>query len=121
MKKRLISLCGLFVLASLVAFAADVTGKWVSEAPAGGKGGPQTLTLKQAGGDLTGTVDAGRGGPVEITGGKVDGDKVTFETTRDMGDKGKITSKYSGTVAGTTIKMTVDNGRGPREVTFNKQ
>jgi hypothetical protein len=120
MKKRLISLCGLFVLASLVAFAADVTGKWVSEAPAGGKGGPQTLTLKQAGGDLSGTVDGGRG-PTEFSGGKVDGDKVTFEITRDMGDKGKITTKYVGTVAGTTIKMTVDNGRGPREVTFNKQ
>jgi opacity protein-like surface antigen len=122
MKKRLISLCGLFVLASLVAFAADVTGKWVSEAPAGGKGGPQTFTFKQAGGDLTGSVDAGRGGPVDFAGGKVDGDKVTFEVTRDMGDKGKFTTKYSGTVAGTTIKLNADNGRGtPREITLNKQ
>jgi hypothetical protein len=105
-----------------MAFAADISGKWVSEAPAGGKGGPQTFTFKQAGSDLSGTVDAGRGGPIEINNGKVDGDKVSFETTRDMGDKGKFTSKYSGSVAGTTIKLTVDNGRGtPREVTLTKQ
>ena len=122
MKKRLISLCGLFVLASLVAFAADVTGKWTSEAPAGGKGGPQTLTLKQDGSKLTGTVDAGRGGPVELSNGSVEGDKVSFEVTRDFGDKGKFTSKYSGTVSGTTMKLNVDNGRGtPREVAFTKQ
>ena len=119
--KKLITMCAMLAFAGM-AFAADVTGKWVSEAPAGGKGGPQTLTLKQAGGDLSGSVDAGRGGPTDISNGKVDGDKVSFEVTRDMGDKGKFTSKYSGTVAGTTIKMSVDNGRGtPREVTFTKQ
>ena len=122
MKKRLVTLCGLLVLVSLVAFAAaDISGKWMSEAPAGGKGGPQTFMFKQSGSDLSGSVDAGRGGPVEFSGGKVDGDKVMFEVTRDMGDKGKITTKYTGTVSGTTMKLSADNGRGPREVTLTKQ
>lgn len=121
MKKRLISLCALLAMSSLMALAADISGTWKSEAPAGGKGGPQTFTFKQSGSALTGTVDAGRGGPVEITSGKVDGDNVSFEVTRDMGDKGKFTTKYAGTVAGTTIKMTADNGRGPREVNLTKQ
>lgn len=123
MTKRLVTLCGLLVLVSLVAFAAaDISGKWTSEAPAGGKGGPQTFTFKQAGSDLSGTQEGGRGGPIEFTGGKVDGDKVMFEVTRDMGDKGKFTTKYTGTVSGTTIKLSADNGRGtPREITLNKQ
>jgi opacity protein-like surface antigen len=123
MTKRLVTLCALLALATVAAFAAaDISGKWVSEAPAGGKGGPQTFTFKQAGSDLSGSVDAGRGGPVDFSGGKVDGDKVSFEVTRDMGDKGKFTTKYSGSVTGTTIKLNADNGRGtPREITLNKQ
>jgi len=122
MTKRLVTLCALLALVSLVAFAAaDISGKWMSEAPAGGKGGPQTFTFKQAGSDLSGTVDAGRGGPIEINNGKVEGDKVSFETTRDMGDKGKQTTKYSGTVSGTTIKLNAEGARGSREVVLTKQ
>ena len=122
MKKRIFSICALLALATVAALAAaDISGKWTSEAPAGGKGGPQTFMFKQAGSDLSGSVDAGRGGPVEFSGGKVEGDKVSFEVTRDMGDKGKITTKYSGSVTGTTMKLSADNGRGPREVTLTKQ
>ena len=123
MKKRLFSLCALLAVSSLMAFAADITGKWMSEAPAGGRGGPATFTFKQAGSALTGTVDQGRGGPIEITSGKVDGDAVSFETTRDMGDKGKITTKYTGKVDGTTITLSADSGnaRGPRELKLTKQ
>jgi opacity protein-like surface antigen len=121
MKKRIFSLCALLALASVAAFAADISGKWMSEAPAGGKGGPQTFMFKQAGSDLSGSVDAGRGGPTEFSGGKVEGDKVMFEVTRDMGDKGKQTTKYSGSVSGTTIKLTAESARGPREMTLNKQ
>ena len=122
MTKRLVTLCALLALVSLVAFAAaDISGKWTSEAPAGGKGGPQTFMFKQAGSALSGTQEGGRGGPIDITNGKVDGDNVSFETTRDMGDKGKITTKYTGTVSGTTMKLSADNGRGPREVTLTKQ
>src|SRR5271170_2202512 len=101
MKKRIFSLCALLALASLVAFAADITGKWVGEANPNGKGGPPTFTFKADGMKLTGTT-AGRGGDTEISNGMIDGDKVSFEVTRDMGDKGKFTTKYSGTVSGTS-------------------
>jgi hypothetical protein len=119
MKNRLVSLFALLTLACVVALAADVSGKWTSDA--GGKGGPQTFTLKQSGSTLTGTVEGGRGGPVDISNGKVDGNNVAFEVTRDMGDKGKFTTKYSGTVDGGTMKLSADNGRGPRDVTLTKQ
>ena len=119
--KKLITACAMLAFAGM-AFAADISGKWVSEAPAGGKGGPQTFTFKQAGSDLSGTQEGGRGGANAISNGKVEGDKVSFEVTRDMGDKGKFTTKYSGSVSGTTIKLSADSGRGePREVVLTKQ
>ena len=117
MKNRLFMLFALLALASVVVLGADVSGKWTAE----GRGGTQTYALKQSGSTLTGTVDAGRGGPVEISNGKVDGDNVTFEVTRDMGDKGKFTTKYTLTVSGNTLKGSADNGRGPRDVTLTKQ
>ncbi|HWZ29886.1 MAG TPA: hypothetical protein VNX18_01040 [Bryobacteraceae bacterium] len=119
MKNRLVLLFAMFALVSMVALGADVSGKWMSEAT--GKGGPQTFTLKQSGSSLTGSVEGGRGGAVDISNGKVDGDNVSFEVTRDMGDKGKFTTKYALTVSGSTMKGTGDNGRGPRDITLTKQ
>jgi hypothetical protein len=118
MKKRVVLLCTMFALSSLVALAADVTGKWVSEA--GGKGGPQTFTLKQSGSALTGNVEGGRGGAAEIKNGKVDGDTISFEVNREMGGN-PITIKYSGSVSGNSMKLSFDAGRGPRDLTLTKQ
>lgn len=118
MKKRIMWMCALVALTSLAAFAADVTGKWTSEAT--GKGGPQTFNLKQDGDKLTGSIEGGRGGPVDISNGKVDGDNVSFEVVREMGGN-SMTIKYTGTVSGSTMKLSVDMGRGAREITLTKQ
>jgi hypothetical protein len=118
MKKRVVLLCALFALSSLVALAADVTGKWTSEAM--GKGGPQTFTFKQDGAALTGTVQGGRGPAGEIKNGKVDGDNVSFEVTREFNGN-SMTIKYSGTVSGSSLKLSVGTARGQREVTLTKQ
>ena len=113
-------MCALFALTTVMALAADVTGTWKGEANPNGKGGPPTFNLKQSGSTLTGTT-TGRGGEIEISNGKVDGDKIYFEVTRDMGDKGKFTSKYSGTISGGTIKVSVESARGTNEMTLTKQ
>lgn len=124
MKLRIATLTALLALASLLAFGADVDGKWVSEG--GGKGGPQTLTLKADGTKLTGTMEGGRGGSVAISEGMVHGNDVMFKVVRDFGDKGKFEQNYKGTVAGSELKLTVEGGfggkgKGPNEVTFKKQ
>ena len=118
MKNRLVMLFALFALTTMVALGADVSGKWMSEAA--GKGGPQTFTFKQSGASLTGTVEGGRGGPAEISNGKVDGSSVSFEVVRDMGGN-SVTIKYSGSVDGSTMKLSFDAGRGPRDITLTKQ
>jgi hypothetical protein len=119
--KKLISLCALFALTTVMAMAADVTGLWKGEANPNGKGGPPSFTLKQSGNLVTGTTTS-RNAEVEISNGKIEGDKIYFEVTRDVPDKGKFTSKYSGTVSGSTMTLKMDTGRGdPRDITLTKQ
>jgi len=119
MKNRLVSMFGLVALTAMVALGADVDGKWMSEAQ--GKGGPQTLTLKAAGDKLTGTLEGGRGGAVEISEGMVHGSDVMFKVVREGQDGTKRTTEYKGTVSGSDLKMTVTTGRGPQDVMFKKQ
>jgi hypothetical protein len=102
-------------------FAADVDGKWTGQVE--GRNGPQTQTLmlKAAQGTLTGTVQGGRGGPVEISNGVIDGDKVSFSVVREFGGN-KVTQEFKGTISGGELKLMVSGGRGePREVTYKKE
>lgn len=117
MKNRLVTLFGLLTLACTVALGADVTGKWTAES---GRGGTQTYELKQDGSTLTGTIAGGRGEPAQISNGKVDGDNVSFEVTREFNGN-SVTTKYSGTVSGNTIKLSMETARGTREITLTKQ
>ena len=90
MTKKLLFVTTILLVVAFVAFAADVSGKWTFE-QAGRQGGPArqvTITLKQDGNKLTGTVPGfGRGGgggqETEITNGKVDGNNVSFEVKRE--------------------------------------
>jgi hypothetical protein len=110
---------------AVVALAADaITGKWVYE-QAGRDGGtprPVTFELKAEGAKLTGTVSGamgGRGGggggapqAQPISNGKVDGNNVSFDVTRE-GQQGSMTTKYVGVVAGNEMKLKVTRpGRG---------
>lgn len=104
-----------------VSFAADIDGKWTGQVQ--GRNGPQTQTLmlKADGNTLTGTVEGGRGGPVDITNGKVDGNNVSFSVVREFGDN-KITQEFKGMLAGGELKLTISGGRGePREVSYKKE
>jgi hypothetical protein len=120
MTKKLLFVTTLLLVVGLVAFAADVTGKWTYEQP-GRNGGPArqvTITLKQDGNTLTGSVPGmGRGGdapPIEIKNGKVDGDKVSFDVVREFNGN-TMTTKYEGTVSGDEMKLktTSEGPNGP--------
>src|ERR1700704_5210365 len=90
MTKKLLFVVTIALIAAFSLLAADVSGKWVAEQP-GRNGGPPrqtTFMLKADGAKLTGTMTGGgRGGAaptaVEITDGKIDGDKVTFTVKRE--------------------------------------
>ncbi len=108
-----------FALA-MVALAADVSGKWTFETEGRNGTMTNTLTLKADGGTLTGTIAGGRGGVVQITDGKVNGDNISFNVVREFRGN-TMTTKYSGTISGDEIKLTIEGGRrGPREVTAKR-
>src|SRR5271166_1752147 len=116
MKVRLALLsCALAV----VVWAVDATGKWSFETQ--GRNGPmtQTLSLKQDGGSLSGTLAGGRGGEVQISDGKVDGDKVSFSVVREFRGN-QMTIKYNGVISGDEMKLTIETGRGPQQVTAKR-
>jgi len=106
MKNRLLMFCGLLALTSMVTFAAAIDGKWTAETQ--GRNGPQvqTLTLKADGSKLTGNLDGGRGGPRDISEGTITGMNVSFKVVVDNGDKGKVTTTYTGMLMGDDLKLT---------------
>jgi len=106
MTLRSLSLAGAFVLAAtLVAHAADITGKWTAQVPGrDGQTRETTFNFKVDGEKLTGTT-TGMNGDVPITDGPIKGDAVAFNVVANFnGTDVKIV--YKGTVAGDEIKFT---------------
>lgn len=92
---------------SLVAAAADVSGKWKAEfTTPDGTERVNTFTFKVEDGKLTGTV-AGSQDETPLTDGKIAGDEVSFTAERPFG-----TFTYKGKLSGDQIKF---------KVTFNDQ
>jgi hypothetical protein len=111
------------MLVGTAAFAADASGTWAWTQPGrdGGEGRKMTLKLKAEGEKLTGTLTApGREGaeprPVQISEGKVKGDEVSFNVTREF-QGNSVTMKYNGKVAGDTLKGKITTTRDGQERT----
>jgi hypothetical protein len=106
MTLRTLSFASAFVLAAtLVAQAADISGKWTAQVPGrDGQTREQTFTFKVEGEKLTGTT-TGRNGDVAITDGTVKGDAIAFTVVMNF-QGNDVKMLYKGTVAGAEIKMT---------------
>ncbi|HXG47648.1 MAG TPA: alpha/beta hydrolase-fold protein [Methylomirabilota bacterium] len=95
-------------LASLSAFAADVTGTWKAEFETQRGLQKYTFHLKQDGTKLSGKATVEREGEkreVEFTDGKVEGDTVTFIEPLKIQDR-DINITFTGKVADGDIKFT---------------
>jgi hypothetical protein len=104
-----------------VSFAADIDGKWTAQIQ--GRRGPrtETLMLKASDNALTGSLQGGQGGPVQISNGTIDGANISFSVVREFREN-KVTQEYKGTLSGNELKLTVSGGRGgPAEVTYKKE
>ena len=114
----MIALAALTLWAS---FAADVDGKWTGQVEGRNGPQPQTITLKASDNTLTGSIEGGRGGPVQITNGTIDGDKISFTVVREF-QGNTVTQEHKGKISGNELKLTVSGGRrGPSEVTYKKE
>ncbi len=75
----------------------------------GRNGGPEreiAFNLKAEGSTLTGSISGQGPNAVDITNGKVDGDKVSFTVKTTRGDNTMI-SNYKGKVEGDSLKLTM--------------
>ena len=111
--KTLAMMALIFCATSLTVRATGIDGKWIIEREVGDADGKtythkSTLTLKNEGGVLTGTVVQVSAAPwmAETTGrvfnikdGKVEGDKFSFKLTTEN-KNGERTAVYEGTVVG---------------------
>ncbi len=108
--KKLLYLCAalMMVFTAASAFAADFTGTWTGKmAGPNGEGFQLTFTFKVDGAKLTGTVLGPQGDPMEISEGKIDGDKISFNVSVNG-----MTIKHEGVITGDTIKLTTKTDSG---------
>ena len=104
--RRLPVLMALFVLTAL---AADVAGTWKVSAQGGAM--ERTFVFKVDGSKLTGETTSSMVGKSTINDGKIDGDSLSFTIMVNFqGNEMKVS--YSGKVSGDAIKMAADNGGG---------
>jgi hypothetical protein len=106
MKNRsmFLAVCSVLAFAAL-AWAADVSGKWVAQVPGrDGQTRETTFNFKAEGDKLTGTM-SGRQGDVQIADGKIEGDKVSFAVTLSFNGN-EVKLLYKGQVSGDEIKFT---------------
>jgi hypothetical protein len=95
-------------LGAMNAQATDVTGTWTAEASSpDGNSMQMTFTFKQDGAKLTGTMQGPMGDPMEISNGKIDGDKFSFDVSFNG-----MTIHHECTVSGDEIKMTTKSDSG---------
>jgi hypothetical protein len=82
--KTLLSICAALAMAlgATAMRAADITGNWSAEMNMpDGNSMPLTFTFKQDGAKLSGTVQSQQGGTMDISNGKIDGAKFTFDVS----------------------------------------
>jgi hypothetical protein len=97
--------------AALVCNASDPSGVWKFEFEGSqGRKLESTLTLKLDGDQLSGAID-NRGGKVEISDAKLEGDQISFNVVHKIRLR-TFTTSYSGRLDGDTIKGSV-NVSGP--------
>ena len=94
---------GLLLLAA-PAFAADVDGKWSGTMSTPGGDFPVGFVFKADGAKLTGTMIGMDGMELPIANGKIDGDKISYSVTIDVGGM-MLELVYKGVVTASEIKL----------------
>jgi hypothetical protein len=101
------SLLCLMLLCASTASAADVSGNWKGTAETPNGTVERTFTFKVDGHKLTGETTSNMFGKSTIEDGRADGDDVSFSVTVNVqGTEGKV--NYKGKVEGDTIKFKIE-------------
>jgi hypothetical protein len=115
MKKWLLILTAAF---ALTASAADVSGTWKATAEGPNGSMERTFVFKVDGNKLTGETTSSMVGKSTITDGKVDGDNVTFTIDVKFQDN-EMKLNYKGKVTGNEIHFTVESPQGGQAIEWH--
>lgn len=126
MKSRILGIGITLLTATALLLAADVSGTWqgMVNLP-NGQGLPFTVKLKTHADHLTGALAAippGSAPDIEISDGKVQGDRISFSAVRQIQGKA-VKFNYTGELTGDELKIQIvqaDGGGRPLEVTTKR-
>ncbi len=103
---------------SVIAFASDITGNWKATAEGPNGAMERTFIFKVDGNKVTGETTSSLLGKSTITDGKVDGDTVTFTITGNIqGTEMKL--NYKGTIKGDEIVFQSSAGGGGQTIEWH--
>lgn len=108
------------MLLSTPAFAADVDGKWSGTMSTPGGDFPVGFVFKADGTKLTGTMIGMEGMELPIANGKIDGDKISYTVTIDVGGM-MLELVYKGVVTASEIKLDMSVFDMPFELVVKKE
>jgi hypothetical protein len=101
-----------------IAAAADINGTWKATAEGPNGSMERTFVFKVDGSKVTGETTSSMMGKSTIDDGKIDGDTVTFTiTVKFQGNEMKL--NYKGKVSGNEIHFTVENPAGGNTIEWN--
>jgi hypothetical protein len=100
------------IVFAIAALAADISGNWkgTAEGPQGALA--RSFVFKVDGTKLTGETTSEMLGKSTIADGKVDGDNISFSITASMGGN-ELKLNYKGKVTGDEIQLTSEMQGGP--------
>ena len=99
--------------------AADIDGKWSGsiDTPMGAI--PVGFSFKADGATLNGSMTGMDGGEIPIKNGKIDGNKISFNVSLDIGGM-SLEFAYTGTLSGDTLQLSSDFMGMPFEFVVKK-
>jgi hypothetical protein len=115
--KQLVAATAIFVFSAITALAADVTGPWKGTADTPNGPIERTFVFKVDGNRLTGETTSQMLGKSTITDGKIDGDNLSFTITAKFDDN-ELKLNYKGVVSGNEIKFTVEAAGSDQTVVY---
>jgi hypothetical protein len=113
--KRLLLLMAVLAAAAL---AADVTGTWKATAEGPNGSMERTFVFKVDGNKLTGETTSSMMGKSTIMDGKVDGDNLSFTITVKF-QENEMKLNYKGKVTGNEIHFTVESPNGGQTIEWH--
>ena len=109
--KWILALMALMALFAFTASAADISGTWKATAEGPNGAMERTFVFKVEGNKVTGDSTSTMMGKSTITDGKVEGDTVTFTLNGKFGDQ-EVKLNYKGKINGNEITFTSEMAGG---------